>query len=107
MRVMLAVALVFASGIATADCTLQWDYDDTLNDWIGGFRIYQGGTQVGEAPATARSGLCADLGLVPGPEDVTATAFRGSDESLPSGPASIAVAPHALHVTVAVDPTNP
>ena len=86
MKSLLIAALLFPSAVSAA-CTIYWDYDVPAAEWIEGFLFYQDGVVTGTVPPDARSALCADVGLVPGPGAITATAFRGADESPQSAPA--------------------
>lgn len=79
-------------------CELQWDYEDS--SWIEGFRVFQGGEQVGTANAADRSGECSEIGLVPGPGPITMTAYRGSDESGQSDPATFELIAPGVRVTI-------
>lgn len=95
----LACMLSLVSMSASALCTLAWDYDDPEHaEWIDGFRFHQNGALVGAAGPADRTGLCDDLGLVPGPGQVTATAFRGTDESPHSLPAVFELSAPGLRI---------
>lgn len=83
------------TGIA---CDLLWDYDDS--SWIGGFRFYQDGIQVGTAGPLARTISCEEAGLTPGPGPITATAFRGDDESPQSDPAVFDLTAPGLRIII-------
>jgi len=85
MKYAIYLTLMLASSVALA-CELQWDYEDSEQaEWIEGFRFYQVGVETGTAAPELRSVDCATVGLVPGPGPVTATAYRGQDESAHSG----------------------
>lgn len=94
--------LLLGAYLPASACTLTWDYDTSLNDWIDGFRIYQDGIQVGTTNGAARSASCTDLGLVPGPGPITGTAYRGSNESPHSDPAAFQLTAPGLTVRISV-----
>jgi len=104
MKNLLATAvLLLLSPVTFAECTLTWGYDTPEAGWIEGFRVYQSGTEVGTAPSADRSGICADLGLVPGPGPITMTAFRGTDESPQSAPASFTLAAPGIQISITIN----
>jgi len=96
----LALAGAMLASSAAIGCELKWDYGDS--SWLEGFRVFQGGKQVGLAAPEDRSGDCAALGLVAGPGPVTMTAYRGPDESPQSDPAEFELSAPGVTVRIAV-----
>ena len=83
-KAIIAVAFLVAPIDALSECTLQWDYDFS---YIEGFRLYQGDMIVGTIEPDKRDADCGTAGMVPGPGQITMTAYRGdveSDKSLPA-----------------------
>lgn len=85
-RKFVGLMLGFCLTSGAAGCELDWEWSG-LEEWIDGFRVYQGGVEVGATLPTERVKSCESVGLVPGPGAVTMTAFRGPDESPQSEPA--------------------
>lgn len=80
-------------------CTLIIEYTQFNPGWLSGFRIYQDGVETGTVAPGTTSVPCVDVGLVPGLGPVTATAYRGTEESPQSDPATFVLqAPSAVTV---------
>lgn len=96
LLILIACLLPLASSAA---CRLEWDWSgDPIT--IEGFRFYQGDTAIGTAPATVRTIGCAEAGMTSGPGEITATAFRGMQESARSNQAVFDFAAPGLRVVV-------
>lgn len=80
------ISALFATSFSASACDLEWTYEDS--SWLEGFRFYQDGVETGTADPELRTIPCDAVGLVAGPGAVTATAYRGTDESPQSDPAT-------------------
>lgn len=96
MKRLLFAALITAS-FSVGACDLGWDYADS--SWLEGFRFYQDGVETGTAAPELRTVSCETAGLIAGPGAVTATAYRGTDESPQSAPAAFSLLAPGLIIT--------